>query len=156
MGQQSMGQQSIDSRELLVYVYDQILARGTPPTSSEIAVRFDTSQAEALRALREADLGKTLLPNPHTGEVWMAGPFSALPTPYEVSSDDVQWWANCAWDMLGIPVVAARPVEIRASCTDCGESMLFHVDPGQSTIDVDAVVHFLVPARRWYEDIGFT
>jgi hypothetical protein len=21
---------------------------------------------------------------------------------------------------------------------------------------IDAVVHFLVPARRWYDDIGFT
>jgi hypothetical protein len=151
-----MGQETIDSRQLLVYVYDQVLARGTPPTSLEIADHFGATQEDALHALREMDVGKTLLPNPHTGEIWMAGPFSAAPTPYEVSAEGVQWWANCAWDMLGIPVVAGRPVHIVASCTDCGERMVFDVDPIQPALDVEGVVHFLVPARRWYEDIGFT
>jgi hypothetical protein len=151
-----MEQQTIDARHLLVYVYDQLLARGTPPTSSEIAAHFDVTPAEALHALREMKVGKTILPNPHTGEIWMAGPFSAVPTPYEVSADGVQWWANCAWDMLGIPVVADRRVHIDASCTDCGEPMTFDVDPRQPTLDVEGVVHFLLPARRWYDDIGFT
>jgi hypothetical protein len=151
-----MERQSIDSRHLLVYVYDQLLARGAPPSSSEIAAHFDAARDEVLRALRELKVGKTLLADPRTGEIWMAGPFSAVPTPYEVAADGVRWWANCAWDMLGIPVVADRPVHIDARCTDCGEAMTFDVDPGQSTISAEGVVHFLVPARRWYDDIGFT
>jgi hypothetical protein len=151
-----MEQQAIDARQLLVYVYDWLLAHGTPPTSSDIAAHFDTTPDEALRALRELKVGKTVLPNPHTGEIWMAGPFSAAPTPYEVSADGVRWWANCAWDMLGIPVVADRPVHIDAHCTDCGEPMTFDVDPRQPTLDAEGVVHFLLPARRWYDDIGFT
>jgi hypothetical protein len=151
-----MERQAIDARHLLVYVYDQLLARGMPPTSSDIAAHFDTTPKEALRALRELNVGKTVLPNPRTGEIWMAGPFSAVPTPYEVSADGVHWWANCAWDMLGIPVVADRRVRIDARCTDCGEQMAFDVDPMQRTLDVEGVVHFLLPARRWYDDIGFT
>jgi hypothetical protein len=151
-----MGQQAIDTRQLLVYVYDLLIARGTPPTSSEIAEYFHASPDQALRAVSMMNVGKTVLPNPRTGEIWMAGPFSAVPTPYEVSADGVQWWANCAWDMLGIPVVADRSVHIDARCTDCGEAMTFDVDPRQQTIGAEGVVHFLVPARRWYEDIGFT
>ncbi len=151
-----MEQQTIDARHLLVYVYDQLLAEGTPPTSSDIAAHFDTTPDRALGALNKLNVGKTVLLNPRTGEIWMAGPFSAVPTPYEVSADGVRWWANCAWDMLGIPVVADRRVHIDASCTDCGEPMVFDVDPRQPTLDVEGVVHFLVPARRWYEDIGFT
>jgi hypothetical protein len=151
-----MPEETIDARQLLVYVYDQILARGTAPTSIDLAAHFETTPEVALRAVREANLGKTLMPNPRTGEIWMAGPFSAVPTPYDVSADGVQWWANCAWDMLGIPVVADRRVHIDASCTDCGEPMAFDVDPMQPTLDVEGVVHFLLPARRWYEDIGFT
>lgn len=151
-----MAEQTIDARQMLVFIYDRLLARGTPPTSNEIAQQFGTTPDEALRVLSEMRVGKTVLPNPHTGEVWMAGPFSAVPTPYEVSADGVQWWANCAWDMLGIPVVADRPVHIEARCTDCGEPMTFDVDPRQQTIQGTGVVHFLVPARRWYDDIGFT
>jgi hypothetical protein len=149
-------QQTIDARNLLVYIYDQLLAEGTPPTSSDIAAHFGTTPDRALGALNKLNVGKTVLLNPRTGEIWMAGPFSAVATPYEVSADGVRWWANCAWDMLGIPVVADRRVHIDASCTDCGEPMSFDVDPRQPTLDVEGVVHFLLPARRWYEDIGFT
>jgi hypothetical protein len=149
-------QQTIDARHLLVFIYDQLLAHGAPPTSSDIAAHFDATPDLALRALNMLNVGKTVLLNPRTGEIWMAGPFSAVPTPYEVSADGVRWWANCAWDMLGIPVVADRRVHIDASCTDCGEPMVFDVDPRQPTLDVEGVVHFLLPARRWYEDIGFT
>jgi hypothetical protein len=151
-----MGQETIDSRQLLVFVYDQLLARGTPPTSGDIAAHFGTTPDQALLALSKMNLGKTMLPNPRTGEIWMAGPFSAVPTPYEVSADGVQWWANCAWDMFGIPIVADRPVRIDARCTDCGETMTFDIDPRQPTVSAEGLVHFLVPARRWYDDIGFT
>src|SRR5256885_670873 len=41
--ERGLGQQPIDARLLLIYVYDQLLARGTPPTSSEIAAYFDTT-----------------------------------------------------------------------------------------------------------------
>jgi hypothetical protein len=151
-----MEQRRIDARLLLVFIYDHLLARGTPPASSDIAAQFDATPEQALHALGKLNVGKTVLPNPRTGEIWMAGPFSAVPTPYEVSADGVQWWANCAWDMFGIPVVADRAVHITASCTDCGEPMTFDVDPRQPTPDIEGVVHFLLPARRWYEDIGFT
>ena len=104
-----MEQRTIDARHLLVFIYDQLLAHGAPPTSSEIAAHFDATPDLALRALNMLNVGKTVLLNPRTGEIWMAGPFSAVPTPYEVSADGVRWWANCAWDMLGIPVVADVP-----------------------------------------------
>ena len=150
-----MEQQTIDARNLLVYVYDQLLANGTPPTSSEIAAHFDTTPDEALRALGEMKVGKTVLPNPHTGEIWMAGPFAAAKTDYQAVAGDRSWWANCAWDMLGIPMVLNAPVQVHTKCTDCGSPMTIDCSPSQPPT-VDAVVHFLVPARRWYEDIGFT
>ena len=85
----------------------------------------------------------------------MAGPFSAVPTSYRVRAGRRMWWANCAWDMLGIAALVGEPVEIEAQCTDCGQPMPMHIDLREE-LDIDAVVHFLVPARRWYDDIGFT
>jgi hypothetical protein len=112
---------------------------------------------DAQRALAELKVGKTLLVHPETGEIWMAGPFSALETPYRVFGHGAQWFANCAWDMLGVAVIVNEPVRIEARCSDCGEPMSFQVDPARGSVRPnDAVVHFLLPARRWYEDIGFT
>jgi hypothetical protein len=144
-----------EATALRVLVYEWIMKHGVPPTTAEIGTALSISPASARLALAGLKIGKTVLPDPRTGEVWMAGPFSAAPTPYRVIGSRTSWWANCAWDMLGVAVLANEPVRIEASCADCGEPMILHADPRAKSSDV-AVVHFLVPARRWYDDIGFT
>ena len=147
----------IEADALRLFVYDTLLETGAMPGIAAIASRFHVSPGDARRALGEARFGKGLLPHPVTGEPWMAGPFSAAPTSYRVVGPSVAWWANCAWDMLGIPVIARVPVDVEATCTDCGAAMRVRVDPTSGPDDrTDGIVHFLVPARRWYEDIAFT
>jgi len=85
----------------------------------------------------------------------MAGPFSAAETPYKVSSKSVTWFANCAWDMFGIPFVAEEEVRIETHCMDCGEPVTIETGPTTPPAE-EGFVHFLLPAARWYEDIGFT
>ena len=147
----------IDADALRVFVYDVLVESGRPPTSQVIAARFGVSASHARAALRGLRIGKTILPNPETGEIWMAGPFAAAPTAYKVVGRRTTWWANCAWDMLGIPAIVGESVDIEASCTDCGLPAPVRVDadsgPGAASAEI---VHFLVPAHRWYEDIGFT
>ena len=145
----------IDPTALRVFVYDELLARGRPPTSAEIGARFATSAGDARRALAELRIGKTILVHPHSGEIWMAGPFSAVETPYRVESAGRAWWANCAWDMFGVASIARTRVTVHTRCTDCGDPMTIVCDAAAAP-DESGVVHFLLPARRWYEDIGFT
>ena len=147
-----------DARKLRVHVYDWLLERGVPPTSTELAAELSESPAEVRRALNELGIGKTILIDSATGEIRMAGPFSAGATPYRVIGERVQWFANCGWDMLGVAVLVDEPVRIEASCTDCGAPMTYDVDPRtpERARDLSGVVHFLVPARRWYDDIGYT
>jgi hypothetical protein len=147
---------TIEGRDLRVFVYDHIVARGLPPTSREIAQRFRVEQHEALRALRDVNIGKTILPHPQSGEIWMAGPFSASETVYQVNGKTQRWWANCAWDMLGVAVLVGEPVTVETQCFDCNAPLNISVSTGGQLSDNDLVVHFLVPARQWYDDIGFT
>jgi hypothetical protein len=88
----------------------------------------------------------------------MAGPFASGPSAYRVIGSSVAWWANCAWDMLGIAVIADETVRVETTCTDCGEAIELDVVPERGVVsDVPGmVVHFLLPARRWYDDIGYT
>lgn len=146
---------AIDSVALRIFVYDALLDRGAPPSTGDIAGRFDVAPNEARHALAELRIGKTILVHPQTGEIWMAGPFSATETPYRVTLGRRQWWANCAWDTFGVAVIVGETVRVDARCTDCGDSIALTCDPAAPPND-DAVVHFLLPARRWYDDIGFT
>jgi hypothetical protein len=145
----------IDPVALRVFVYDELLDRGMPPRLTEIAAHFGVVPNEARSALAELRIGKTILVHPQSGEVWMAGPFSATETPYRVTLGHKQWWANCAWDMFGIAAIVGAALHVHTHCTDCGDPMDLVCDPAVPPND-EGVVHFLVPARRWYENIGFT
>ena len=120
-----------------------------------MADEFGVSPEEIRRALGELKIGKTLLVHPRTGEIWMAGPFSSVETPYRVVGSRAQWFANCAWDMLGVTMITRERVTIDARCGDCHEPIRISADH-ESPPREPFVVHFLVPARRWYDDVGFT
>ncbi len=141
---------------LRTFIYDTLIADGAMPSSVEIAAHFSVSKPDALRALREMKVGKTVLPNPETGEIWMAGPFAAAATPYVLRAAGRRWFANCAWDMLGVATLVATPVDIETQCTDCGDPITMHFEPQDQSLGTELLVHFLLPARQWYDDIGFT
>ena len=147
--------QLIDGFELVLRVYDSVFDRAQVPTAEELASQLEVDRASVLESIQTAKLGKTLLPDPETGEIWMAGPFAGRPTDHRVTSGTHAWWANCAWDAFGVAALLNRPVEIQTRCGDCGKTMTLTVDPTTQTIG-DPIVHFLVPARNWYADIGFT
>jgi hypothetical protein len=148
---------SIAPDALRVFVYDTLIESGRAPDARAIGAHFGVSADDARQALRAQRIGKTLLTHPETGEIWMAGPFSAVPTSYRVLAGRTSWWANCAWDMLGIPVIVGQRVEVQATCTDCGDPFRTTVEPRTGPApDAEWIVHFLVPASRWYDDIGFT
>jgi hypothetical protein len=44
---------------------------------------------------------------------------------------------------------------VDTSCPDCGERIELRVEDGKLQ-PVDAVIHFAVPAARWWENIAFT
>jgi hypothetical protein len=146
---------AIAAEDLRIHVYDHLLQRGVPPRAAEIARHFATDEASAKEALRSLRIGKTILVHPINGEIWMAGPFAAAPTAYRVTSGSTEWFANCAWDMLGVAVIVEHTVRVHTRCADCDEPIDIIVDP-ETGPNVEGFVHFLVPASRWYDDIGFT
>jgi hypothetical protein len=92
---------------------------------------------------------------PNTDSIRMANPFSAIPTRFMVTSGNRQWWANCAWDSLGIAAALKVDVKIQASYPDTQETVELLVDHGM----VDGkkhLVYFPLPCRQWYDDLIFT
>jgi hypothetical protein len=85
----------------------------------------------------------------------MAPPFSSVPTPFVVRTTPHSSFANCAWDALGISVMLRQAAAIVSACGCCGEAITLNTSlegaPGE-----DAVIHFAVPARHWWDDIVFT
>jgi DNA-binding transcriptional MocR family regulator len=142
--------------EVRRHVYGR-LAEGAPaPTTEETAAALGIDVDEVERAYRRLHELHALVLRPGTSEIWMAHPFSAVPTDFEVeAADGRRWWANCAWDALGIPVATGADARAHTCCADCGERIELEVRGGE-LVPAEAVTLFVVPAARWWDDIGFT
>ncbi|HET7566132.1 MAG TPA: organomercurial lyase [Gemmatimonadaceae bacterium] len=137
-----------------VAIYETLVERGVAPTRAELAHATGlAANAVATSMARLAAAHVLVLDD--AGDVRMAMPFSAVPTAFRVRSGDRAWWANCAWDALGIAAATECDIAITTECPDCGAPLTLGVRNGalQSS---EGVAHFAVPAAHWWDDIGYT
>jgi hypothetical protein len=144
----------VDAR-MRYYVYDATLGRGTPPSVAELSGASGLPVEEVRASLARLAAGRALVLQPESGEILMANPFSAVPTPFVVETPAHTAFGNCIWDALGIPAMLRQPGRIRTACGCCGEAMTCEVTGGRVGRSA-GVVHFALPARRWWDDIVFT
>ena len=117
-----------------------LLQRGGPiPVEDIIAASPDghaTALHDALVALDDDDLIRM-----RAGQIDVAYPFSAEPTPFRLRlSDGRERYACCATDALGIAPMVGEPVEITSSCHHCGEPLKFAAAPQGVGPDAEGVM----------------
>lgn len=88
---------------------------------------------------------------PDTSRVWMAHPFSGVETGYVARIGTSNWNANCAWDALAIIALLGSG---NGRATGPGGDFAWQIHNGE--VSPSGVVHLLVPARDFWQDIGFT
>ena len=136
-------------------VYQHFVRRGLAPAVGDISDELGASPAAIAASLERLAAAHVLVLDPATRGLWMAMPFSAVPTAFRVRTSAGEWWANCAWDALGISAMLQAPAEIISTGTDCGDPPPIHTT-GRALSTGSGVVHFAVPAAAWWDDIGFT
>ena len=137
-------------------VLERTIASGQVPTAGEIAAELDLPLAmvqEAYAMLGETHVFVCDLDDP--SRLLMANPFSAVPTPFKVSARGGSYYGNCVWDGLGIVSLLGGEGLVETACPDCSEPLRLRVGGGK-LVESEGVVHFSVPARRWWDDIVFT
>ena len=137
-----------------VAVYQLFIEQGRAPVAAEVAKQVSATPAaveEAFHRLHESHL---LVLAQGSDYIWMANPFSALPTSYSATSGDKIFWGNCIWDALGIVAMLGSDGTVTSLCPDCGDELQLEVRDGEPA-PTDHLVHFTVPARHWWDDIGF-
>ncbi|MCA9942655.1 MAG: hypothetical protein KC449_04205, partial [Anaerolineales bacterium] len=100
------------------FVYQQFVQTARPPTVAETAVHFNLPPNDIKNSYQRLHDNHFFFLEPGTLDIRMANPFSAVPTKFKVQVGPVAYWANCAWDMLGIPAALHRDAVIEAAYED--------------------------------------
>ncbi len=91
---------------------------------------------DALVALDDEDLIRV-----RAGQIDIAYPFSAAPTPFRLRlSGGRERYACCALDALGIAPMVGEPIEIRSQCHHCGDPLDFSATPDGPGPEADGVM----------------
>jgi alkylmercury lyase-like protein len=137
-------------------VYARIVADGRPPTVAEVAAELQREEDEIAGVYRRLHDAHALVLRDGALEIRFANPFCFDSTPHRVTASGRVWTATCAWDALGIPAALHADGHIDTECACCGEPIELQVTAGELTRGGGLLAHFVVPARRWWDDIGFT
>lgn len=152
MSTQQLTDQDKEVRRL---TYDTFIRTGRAPSIADLASSLDVPLASARDSLERLDQAHMLVLQRGSGEILMANPFSAVPTPFQVESGGVSYWGNCIWDSLGVPAMLHRDARIIAACGDCGEAMQLSIEGG-NLAPAEGLIHFAIPARHWWDNIVYT
>jgi len=115
--------------QVLQQILRAFVERGGPVPVAAIRASIPHHPPEAIeetiRALDGEDLVQVV-----DGEVVIAYPFSAAPTPFRVRlAEGRERYACCAVDALGVAPMVGAPVRIDSECHHCGAALTFSAEP---------------------------
>jgi hypothetical protein len=131
-----------------------LVNRGEMPTIAQLATELAVSGSAAAELLRQLQAEHALLLD-HDGSIRMLWPFSGVPTVFRVSVNNRNYWANCAWDALGIPAALQADAVIHAEFAYPQAPVTLYVQ-GDTVSAGSHLVHFPLPVSRWYDDLVYT
>ena len=141
--------------QVKVAIYRAIAESGRVPTLEEVAARIRATSATVRDSYGRLRSTRLLLLEPDGVTIRMAPPFSGIPTQHQVTVDGLTYFANCAWDALGIPAALHRPGTVLSRCEQSLEQL--HLVVGADGPEPSTwLFHCLVPAAKWWDDLVFT
>jgi hypothetical protein len=138
-----------------VSLYRLTAATGTPPSVATVAAHLGVTPDEVAAAFTRLRAARVLFLEPDGITIRMAPPFSGVPTQHRVTVDGIDYYANCAWDALGIPAALHRPGVVRSRCEQSLAPLELVVTDGGPEPS-SWLFHCQVPAAKWWDDLVFT
>ena len=142
-------------RDVRLFIYAQMVETSAAPSVADTARALSCTLSEAEAAYLALADARIIVLRPGSTTIWMAMPFSNMQTAYTVIAGGRAYYAPCAWDAFGIPAALGADARIFTTCQDCG-GVLERKVAGGKIGETRGLVHFALPARRWWEDVGFT
>ena len=136
-------------------VYGHFAETGQRPAPEDVAERVRSDTRSVIDAYQRLRALRVLVLEGNGSSIRMAPPFSGIPTQHVVESEGIRYFANCAWDALGVPAALRRNAIVHSRCEQSGEAL--HLEVGlDGPVSSDWLFHCLVPAANWWDDIVFT
>jgi Alkylmercury lyase. len=137
------------------YVFDHFLAQAAPPVVEQVMTSFSLSRDEASEVLHELEAARHIALVKGTDRILMAFPFSAIATPFRVTTRGRQYFANCAWDAIAFHAMLGDDVRVESFCHHCAAPIEIELKDGRA-VRVEpqgTLIYLALPPTQWWTDI---
>lgn len=142
--------------KLKLAIYRFTAENARVPAIADIVPVIGATAAEVREGYTRLYVSRVLVLNADGETIRMAPPFSGVPTQHRVRAGGRDYYANCAWDSLGILAALHGTGEVFSRCEQSREPIHLVVNERGLVPGERCVVHFAVPASQWWKDITFT
>ena len=141
--------------ELRMAVYQHFTRTAGSPTLDMMRQHLGASEQDITDGYRRLYARRLLVPAGDFSSIRMAPPFSGVPTQHRVRVNDIDYFANCAWDTLGVVSALGGTGDVSSRCEHTSDPLMLHLTPDGPS-GSSWLFHCAVPASRWWNDIVFT
>ena len=135
-------------------VYQHFVQSGEAPPLDRLARLVQSDEASVREALTRLAAEHQLVLD-QEGGIRMAPPFGAFESGLRVETRGETYHAPCAWDALAIAALLGGDAVVEAEPMVKGAKVRLALRDGE-LLPTTTRIHFVVPAARFWEDIGFT
>lgn len=141
--------------QVKVAIYHHFAQTGRRPSPAEVAERVGADRQSVLDAYQSLRSQRLLVLEPDGDSIRMAPPFSGIPTQHRIEAGGRSYFANCAWDTLGVVAALQTSATVHSRCEQSGQPFNLNVNTNGPEPS-EWLFHCLVPAAKWWHDIVFT
>jgi hypothetical protein len=136
-------------------IFEHFLEHAAPPVAEQVMNEFSLSRSAATNVLRELEAARHIALVKGTARILMAFPFSAIATPFRVTTRGQTYFANCAWDAIAFHAMLADDVRVDSFCHHCAAPIQVELKAGHAThVDPpDSLVYLALRPTEWWSDI---
>lgn len=132
-----------------------IIQNGYAPDVKELSHLLKTNENQVVDGLYKLAEYHGVVLHPNEPKIWAIHPFSLSPTNFYVTSEQGQWWGNCAWCSLGIAALLKSDVKI--TTTIGAETKQIEIDILDGEIQQkDYFIHFPIPMKNAWDNVVYT
>lgn len=139
-------------------IFEKFLADARAPVVEELMTEFSLSRAEVTAILDQLVAARHIALVPGSARILMAFPFSAIATPFLVTTRRQEYFANCAWDAVAFHAMLGDEVHVESFCHHCAAPIRIELRDGRATLvePNETLIYLALRPTQWWENIVTT
>jgi len=145
----------ISNAALHYTIIKTIIDRGFAPDLDELCEIFHTEKINVINALQKLQKYHGVVLHPNEPKIWVIHPFSLAPTNFYITTEDGEWWGNCAWCSLGIAALLNKDLSIHTTIGAETKAIVINIVQGEIQ-EKDYLIHFPIPMKEAWNNVIYT